>query len=158
LQDFLAFGKEDYPYVNMRESIMRKPPMLAAMLLLAGFCLNASGQSSEPALGQDRGAKERGTKNQQAVAPPVTKQIFRPKLLLQDALKIAEGFIDQQHIDISQYWLYRSAFMLMGDEKTADKDKLPGWHFLWVNDNGAMGDYVEIFVTMDGKASRMPSM
>jgi hypothetical protein len=127
--------------------------MLAAMLLFAGFCLDASGQSNKPASGQGRGAKD-----QQAVAPAVAKQIFRPRLLLQGALKIAEGFIDQQHIDISQYWLYRSTFMLLGDEKSADSNKIPGWHFWWVSDTGAMGDYVEIFVAMDGKASRMTSM
>jgi len=131
---------------------MRRVPMLAVMLLFVGFCLDARGQSSEP-VGQGRGAKD-----QQAVAPPVAKQIFRPSLLLQDALKIAEGFIDQQHIDISRYWLYRSTFMLLGDEKSANSNKIPGWHFWWVSDTGAMGDYVEIFVSMDGKASRMTSM
>jgi hypothetical protein len=38
------------------------------------------------------------------------------------------------------------------------KDKIPGWHFWWVNETGAMGDYVEIFVAMDGRANRSPSM
>jgi hypothetical protein len=77
---------------------------------------------------------------------------------MQDALKIAEGYIDKQHIDISSYWLFRTIFYLSGDEHTADKDKLPGWHFWWVSDTGALGDDVEIFVGMDGRASRMPSM
>jgi hypothetical protein len=48
--------------------------------------------------------------------------------------------------------------MLLGDEKSADSNKVRGWHFWWVSDTGAMGDYVEIFVAMDGKASRMTSM
>ena len=75
---------------------------------------------------------------------------------MQDALKIAEDFIDRQHIDVSNSWLYRAIFILLGDEKTPDKNKVPGWHFWWVSDSGSGS--VEIFVAMDGKASRMPSM
>jgi len=77
---------------------------------------------------------------------------------MQDALKVAEGYIRKQDIDISPYWLYRAIFMLSGDKDTADKNKIPGWHFWWVSETGAMGDYVEIFVDMDGKAWRVPSM
>lgn len=77
---------------------------------------------------------------------------------MQAALKMAESFIDQQHIDISTYWLYRSIYITLGDEKTPVDKKLPGWHFWWVSDTGATGDYVEIFVDMEGRVSRMTSM
>ena len=82
----------------------------------------------------------------------------RPKLSLQNALKIAEAYIDKEHIDASSYWLYRAKFILYGDQASADKDKIAGWHFCWVNDSGALGDYIEIFLSMDGKAIRTPSM
>jgi len=32
------------------------------------------------------------------------------------------------------------------------------WFFRWVNETGAMGDYIEITVSMKGKATRLPSM
>lgn len=82
----------------------------------------------------------------------------RPKLPLQDALKLAEAFVSTNHIDISHYWLYRAVFILRGDPAKPDKDKTPGWHFWWVNDDGAQGNYVEIFVSMDGRCMRLPSM
>jgi hypothetical protein len=83
---------------------------------------------------------------------------FRPKLLLQNALKIAEAYIVKEHINASSYWLSEANFTLYGDNATADKDKTPGWYFCWVHDGGAQGNYIEIFVSMDGKAMRLPSM
>ena len=72
--------------------------------------------------------------------------------------KIAKGYIVKEHIGSSSYWLYEAKFILYGAESTADKDKTPGWYFWWVNDGGALGDYIEIFVSMDGKAMRLPTM
>jgi len=132
---------------------MQRALILLAMLLFVGFCLQAGAQSSQPASSQGHGIKDQST-----VASPMAKQTHRPRLSLQEALKIAQGFIDQEHIDIAPYWLYRAMFILLGDEHTADQDKLPGWHFWWVSDTGELGNYVEIFVDMNGRASRMPSM
>src|SRR5262245_44070914 len=95
---------------------------------------------------------------QQAAYLPQRKATLRPRVSLQEALKIAEDYIAKQHIDIRPFWLYRAIYILQGDENTPDEKKLPGWHFWWVNENGALGDYVEIFVDMDGKAYRGPSM
>ena len=81
----------------------------------------------------------------------------KPKLSLQNALKIAEAHIVKEQIDAASYWLYQGKFGLYGDKATADKDKTPGWYFGWVKE-GALGDYIEIFVSMDGKAMRLPSM
>ena len=89
---------------------------------------------------------------------PVGSRSSKPKLSLQNALKIAEAYIVNEHTDASSYWLYQGKFILYGDKATADKDKTPGWHFWWVNESGALGDYIEIFVSMDGKAMRLPSM
>lgn len=90
--------------------------------------------------------------------PNVPNRTFHPKLPLQDALKIAEQFIASERINVSHFWLYRANFILFGDPATADEKKVPGWHFWWVSDSGEIGNYVEIFVSMDGNCVRLPSM
>jgi hypothetical protein len=77
---------------------------------------------------------------------------------MQAAFKIAEAFIEHQHIDIAPYWLYRSVYMGLGDEKTPPEKRLYGWHFMWVNEKPALGDDIEIFVDLEGGVSRMPTM
>jgi len=89
---------------------------------------------------------------------PDRATIFTPKLTLQQALKIAEDYVDREHIDIRSYWLYRAIYILYGDEKTPREKKVPAWHFWWVSATGTAGDDVEIVVYMDGKAYRAPSM
>jgi hypothetical protein len=126
--------------------------VLVVMFCQASFCLELAGQSSQ-AFSGDSGAKD-----QQAANLPVVKGTFRPNPSLQDALKIAEGYIRKQHIDMSSYRLYRGVLILYGDNNTAAQDKTPCWHLWWVKDTAAMGDYVEILVDMDGKAWRVPSM
>jgi hypothetical protein len=128
--------------------------MLMIMLLLAGICLKSNGQSGLP----PSDIQKRSAKVRPILDFAIANGTFRPKLSMQDALKVAEAYIDKQHIDISTYWLYRVIYILSGDENTPDKDTLPGWHFWWVSETGALGDYVEIFVTMDGRANRSPSM
>jgi hypothetical protein len=77
---------------------------------------------------------------------------------MQAALSKAEKFIESEHIDARHFWLYRAQYSLYGDPTTPDHDKLPGWHFWWVSDAGEIGNYIEIFVTMDGQCMRMPSL
>lgn len=77
---------------------------------------------------------------------------------MQKALKLAEAYIVKERVGASSYWLFQAQFTLYGDKTLADKDKIPGWYFWWVNDGGALGDYIEIFVSMDGKAMRLISM
>ncbi len=95
---------------------------------------------------------------QKTVDLPLGSRSSKPKLSLQNALKIAKAYIVKEHMDASSYWLYQGEFILYGDKATADKDKTPGWYFWWVNESGALGDYIEIFVSMDGKAMRLPTM
>lgn len=95
---------------------------------------------------------------QKTVDLPLGSRSSKPKLSLQNALKIAEAYIVKEHMDASSYWLYQGKFILYGDKATADKDKTPGWYFWWVNESGALGDYIEIFVSMDGKAMPLPTM
>ena len=132
---------------------MRRASMQVAVLFLVSMFLKSGGQSSQA----NSVSQPRGVANQEAAAPPQTKGTVRPKLSMQDGLKIAEGYINKQHIDISSYWLYRAIFILYGDNNSADH-KIPCWHFWWTHDSGAMGDYVEILVDMEGRAWRVPSM
>jgi hypothetical protein len=133
---------------------MRRATGLVLVICVAIACLGAAGQSSPAASGN----QARGVKDHPGLSLPPAINTFRPKLPLQDALKIAEALIDKQHFDITSYWLYHAILIFVGDETTPAKDRLPCWHFMWVNDSGAMGDYVEIMVTMDGKAGRATSM
>ena len=126
---------------------MRRASVLALILLFAGFSLESVDQAGKPA--------QSGAVGDQHL-PPAVK--LRPRLSLQEALKIAENYVRQEHIDMSSYWLYRAIYVVLGDESTPPEKRLPGWHFWWVSDTGAAGDYVEIFVTLNGQANRMPSM
>lgn len=103
---------------------MRRDSILV-ILLFTALCLEAGAQTSQPASG------DHGTTAQKTITEPTAKErTFRPKLSLQDALKIAEGFIGKEHIDIAPYWLYRAMYIVSGDEHTAPKDKIPRLAFL----------------------------
>ena len=132
---------------------MRRDTFLV-ILLFTALCLQGGAQTSQSASGQDHGVTT--PKN---ITEPLPKQpTYRPKLSLQDALKIAEGYIGKEHIDVAPLWLYRAMYILSGDEHSAPKDKIPGWHFWWVSEAGGLGNYVEIFVDMEGRAhpERLP--
>jgi hypothetical protein len=131
---------------------MKKAFILMAILLFARPYTEARGQSTPPVAGQAKAIEK-----QQNVAPR-TNPTNRPRLAMQDALKIAEEFIAKEHIDIAPFWLYRAMYILVADAHATSEKKLPGWHFWWVSETPEMGNYVEIFVDIDGRASRMPSM
>ena len=135
---------------------MRHSPIFGMVILLFFLlsCHIAFGQSPQAPI-HDGQTSDSGKTTTDL---PLERLNFRPKLSLQNALKIAEGYIAKVPIDISSYWLYEVRFILYGDATTADKDKIPGWFFWWHNDDGIIGKYIEIFVSMDGKAMRLPSM
>jgi hypothetical protein len=72
---------------------------------------------------------------------------------MQDALKKAEEFIATNKISIDDFFLFRVT-LIYASEKQAQ----PGWHFWWLHQEQAMGNYVEIFVSMDGQIRRLNSM
>ena len=133
---------------------MLKISILIGTLVLVGLCPVCDGQSDQ----STRSTQEPAVNNQQVVDLPRAPHTYKPKLLMQDAMKIADDFIRKQHIDISSYWLSQVNFTLCGDKNTADKDKIACWYFWWVSETAAAGDYVEIFVDMDGRAWRVTSM
>jgi|ERR1700676_495589 len=135
----------------MRHSSLLSIEILLFLLL---SCHTACSQSVQPQTHDGLASASGKT----TIDLPVGSFHTRPKLSLQNALKIAEGYISKGHIDASSYWLYEAKFILYGAATTADRDKIPGWYFGWVNDDGSVGKYIEIFVSMDGKAMRLPSM
>ena len=92
----------------------------------------------------------------QIVEVPLPKRgSNRPSLTLQNALKIADAYIVKQKIDISHYYLFEAKYILYGSKDNQD----PSWFFWWVNENGVIGDYVEIVVSIKtGNVLRLPSM
>jgi hypothetical protein len=119
--------------------------MLTVAILAVVFTSPARCQLKSPVTGEEK-------------SKVVANSTFRPKLSLQEALQKAEKFIATEKIDTSQFWLYRALYILMGESSKPDREKVPGWHFWWVSDSGGLGNYVEIFVSMDGDCVRMPSM
>ncbi len=99
--------------------------------------------------------KQKSPAENQVVVLPLARQNFKPKLTLQSALKLAESYIEKEKIDISSFYLFQAKFIAYGDKG----NKEPAWHFWWVNQNGALGNYVEILVMIDtGSVGRLPSM
>jgi hypothetical protein len=91
----------------------------------------------------------------QIVLLPTGKRKFRPKLSLQRALKLAENYIEKEKIDISSFYLYQAKYILYGSKG----NQKPAWYLWWVNEDGALGNYVEILVFIDtGSVGQIPSM
>jgi hypothetical protein len=103
--------------------------------------VNSQNASVDPILTQDQLNKL-----------PVNKR--KPRITLQNALKIAEGFSRKEKIDLSTYFLLEARMIQYG---AGQKAKEPRWFFLWVTATGIGGD-IEITVSMEGKASRLASM
>ena len=98
---------------------------------------------------------EQSITQQQVVDLPLPKRGFRPSLTLQNALKLADGYITKEKIDLSPYYLYEAKYILYGSKENQE----PSWFFWWVNENGAAGDYVEVVVSKKtGNVRRLPSM
>ncbi len=77
----------------------------------------------------------------------------RPGITLQRALNIAEEYVKKQKIDTSSYYLAEAKLI----PATRDSEE-PYWWFMWVGVRRPVGDYIDITVSMKGKAYRLPSM
>ncbi len=125
--------------------------LIAIIICLSGLTVAQSRQA--PASAQN--SQEQPVTNRRIVELPLAKRGFRPRLTLQQALKLAEGYIEKEKIEIASYFLLEARMIQYGGEKDV---KEPRWFFWWINENGAMGDYVQITVSMEGQVSRHPSM
>jgi serine/threonine protein kinase len=91
----------------------------------------------------------------QVVDLPVPKRGFRPSLTLQNALKLADGYIAKEKIDLSPYYFYEAKYILYGSKENRESC----WFFWRVNENGTIGDYVEVIVSIKTRnVRRLPSM
>ena len=87
--------------------------------------------------------------------PVPRRESRRPGLSLPAALKLAETYIAQQRINIAPYYLYEAKYVLYGSKDDQD----PSWFFWWVKEDGMIGDYVYIVVSIKTKnVFRPPSM
>lgn len=115
--------------------------LCAVILTLLVYCALAQAQSASAPL----------TVEEKDKLLDVPLPLVRPKLSLQDALKVAERcFVSEQILGSEHYWLYRAEFMLFGDS--------PGWRFWWQHEVAAQGANIYIFVSMDRKCIRLRSM
>jgi hypothetical protein len=92
--------------------------------------------------------------NQNREDLPLARRSFKPKLPLKEALQISDRYIADNRIDVSQYYLSQVRFILHDSQKS----KVAGWHVWWVHESGVMGNYIELFVDMDGNVKRLTSM
>jgi hypothetical protein len=75
----------------------------------------------------------------------------KPKITLQDGLKIAERFAKRKRIHLADYFLLEARMIWYGGK---DDPKEPRWSFHWVGADKPMGVELWIDVSMDGMASR----
>ncbi len=125
---------------------------------LNGILLAQTNQPSNPKPAKQEPSLEQNQQSEtqnQIVVLPNAKRKFRPKLSLQYALKLAESYIEKERIDISSFYLYQAKYIVYGSKE----NQQPAWFFWWANENGALGNYVEIMVSIEtGNVSRLPSM
>src|SRR3954471_16883043 len=95
------------------------------------------------------------TKTQIVNLPLPKRYSYRPSLTLQKALKIADSYIAREKIDVSHYYLFEAKYILYGSKANQE----PSWFFQWVKDDGVIGDYVQLVVSIKtGNVLRIPSM
>ena len=90
-------------------------------------------------------------------ALPISRHAAKPKLSLESALTIAKSQLKGPNFEISSYWVYGARFILYGDSKLADKDKVPCWHFTWLSDDSGHPP-IEVVVFMNGESMRVPTL
>lgn len=116
-------------------------------------------QTNQPSISeptrQELSLERKSETQNQIVLLPTGKRKFRPKISLQRALKLAESYIEKEKIDISSFYLYQAKYILYGSKE----NRKPAWHLWWVNEDGTLGNYVEILVFIDtGSVGQLPSM
>ena len=125
-------------------------------LMVLTVCMSGlTAARSNPGPASSQNPKEQPSAGRKIARLPFEMHRFRPRLTLQQALKLAEGYIRKERIHISSYFLWEGRIVQHEGEKNV---KEPRWFFRWVNEGGAIGDYLEVIVSMDGQVSRLPSM
>jgi anaerobic ribonucleoside-triphosphate reductase len=114
------------------------------------FCLLVFFLCSATAFGQNNSGKS--ADNQQLKFPQFNG--LKPRIEIPKALKIMKKFIKKTKIDTSNYYLSRVNLI----QYSAKDGRQIVWYFRWVKTDGAVGDYIEITVFMDGSVRRLPPL
>ena len=86
----------------------------------------------------------------------------RPKITLQEALKLAEEYTRKERIDVSDFFLLEAKFILFGskgDGEAGGGAQQPAWSFYWMNENHGPGSGISIVVIIKTREVKgMPTM
>ena len=143
------------------EGIVRTLVLLAVTVACFSSVTLAQSNQASPA---NQNYQEPKVDSQKKIVDPVITQeqinklpvVTRgPRVTLQHALKIAESFAKREKIKLSGYFLLEVRMIQYGGERDVREAR---WFFRWIVAKGPLGDDVEITVSMEGKASRLPSM
>lgn len=103
--------------------------------------------------------------SRQTLELPIAKRKFRPKLSLQEALKLAESYLEnheEPEIDISKYFLSSAGLIHYGgtNYSTGKDTRQPAWSFAWAHEDGALlGNGISIIVLIEsGAVIHLPTM
>jgi hypothetical protein len=114
-------------------------PIISILLLMLSLTTSVAGQESKGQAVPEK-SQDRATSSREIVELPLSKRVFRPKISLQEAMKLAESYIKKERIDASSYYLLEARMIQYGGETDA---KEPRWSFLWVHE-GWLGTHIEI--------------
>lgn len=76
----------------------------------------------------------------------------RPKLTLQNSLKLVEKFIKKEKIDVSQHYLSEVKPTLTGEEKDLAEF---GWLFVWRHERNFLPLNIQFTVSVSGKVTKL---
>jgi hypothetical protein len=126
--------------------------MRSAFLLILIATLLSSAASAQPNQSYERTRRQDPiVTSEQIEKLPVLRT--RPRITLQHALKIAESYSKRKRINLSFYFLLEAKMI----QHTDHKDREFQWYFRWVNQRASIPPNVEITVSMQGRAQRLPS-
>jgi hypothetical protein len=120
-------------------------PMPSVLFSQAGQAQNPKRKSEDGLLTQ-----------RQIMDLTLLKRGYKPKLTLQQALKIGEHYVEVEKLDLSSYYLLEAKFIFYGGNVND-----PRWFFVWLNSGQASkthGVDFQLTVSMDGKVNIIPSM
>ncbi len=126
------------------------------VICVIAFGITAQAQTDEPVTDKPQDTKAEIARELIVELPRNISIRIRPKITLQDALKKAEKYISKNKIDVSGYYLSSVTSFLYG---AGDMKRIPVWQIFWMNERGAIGDYITILVSQeDGGVWQIPSM
>lgn len=125
------------------------------LIVMVFFNTLVFGQAAQEPAPHPESKTRSTTSTSQIVDLPILKRSFRPKITLQEALKIAEGYVKKNRIDVSSYYLLEARMIQYGGAQDVKEAR---WFFVWLHEDGAAGNAIQVSVSMSGKVAIHPSM